>query len=81
MKNEMNFFDITNATRSYIAMVWIVFVLSAAVCVGLLINGLWMLDSVNAYSSALDIADGLLRMTAAATMMTVFIDLYSRYES
>lgn len=70
--------SLTNEAKNYLVFVWVFFVIAAIFCVGLLINGLWLMDSVNAYITAVELMGGIMRMTALSSIIASFIDLYAR---
>ena len=69
---------ISKFARKYLMFAEVVFVTSAVICIALFFNLFGFIDEVNSYIIAVRLSDSLLRMTAAAAMMTVIIDLMVR---
>ena len=69
---------ISKFAQKYLMFAEVVFVTSAVICIALFFNLFGFIDEVNSYIIAVQLSDSLLRMTAAAAMMTVIIDLLVR---
>lgn len=74
-KNSIN---LTKYARLYLIIVFVVFVISGIVCACLLMNVFGFIDSATSYIMGVCVADSMMRMCVAATMMTVIIDLLAR---
>lgn len=77
MNTSKNSIKFSRYTKIYLAVVLAVFVISALICTGLFMNVFDFIDKVNSYILATRLADGLIRMCAAAALMTILIDLIS----
>lgn len=75
MNTTKNSINLSRYAQIYLMFVLSIFVISAIICAGLFMNVFDFIDKVNSYILADRLADGMLRMCAAAALMTVLIDL------
>ncbi len=64
--------------RLYLAVAEIIFVIAAIICIALLTGEVAFINEVDSYIIGARLVDGMLRMSAAAALMTVLIDVIER---
>lgn len=78
MHTEKNSLTLSKHAMWYLTFVNIAFLTAGAICAALFLQLFPFLDSVNSYIMATELMHSMIRSTAAATMMTLLIDLLSR---